>query len=111
MDNLTAPERSIIGGMDFVARLAAFALCFYAMYVAGIALLEENLQRSSFFAAGAGIVFLMEPLARRHASAPGLVRAALWLIDAVLVIAFTLAMVRFLAVAEEMSDSIIFFTD
>lgn len=111
MDKLTAPERSIIGGMDFVARIAAFALCFYAMYVAGIALLEENLQRSSFFAAGAGIIFLMEPLARRHAAAPGVVRALLWLIDAVLIVAFTLAMVRFLAVAEEMSDSIIFFTD
>lgn len=111
MGNLTAIERLIINGMDSVARLAAFALCFYAMYVAGVALLEENLQRSSFFAAGAGIVFLMDPLARRHAAAPGLVRAVLWLIDAVLVVAFSLAMIRFLAVAEEMSDSIIFFTD
>ncbi|MBT4906013.1 MAG: TRAP transporter fused permease subunit, partial [Rhodospirillaceae bacterium] len=111
MANLTAIERLIINGMDTVARAAAFLLCFYAMYVAGIALLEENLQRSSFFAAGAGIVFLMEPLARRHAAAPGVVRALLWIIDAVLIVAFTLAMVRFLAVAEEMSDSIIFFTD
>ncbi|MEP4380869.1 MAG: TRAP transporter fused permease subunit [Paracoccaceae bacterium] len=111
MDNLTAVERSILGGMDFVARIAAFALCFYAMYVAGIALLEENLQRSSFFAAGAGIVLLTEPLARRHAAAPGAVRALLWLTDVVLVTAFVLAMARFMTVAEEMSDSIIFFTD
>lgn len=111
MDNLTTVERTVIDAMDGVARAAAFLLCFYAMYVAGVALLEENLQRSSFFAAGAGIVFLFEPLARRHASAPGLVRALMWLFDIVLVVAFTLAMVRFLAVAEEMSDSIIFFTD
>ncbi|MGB0573327.1 MAG: TRAP transporter permease [Alphaproteobacteria bacterium] len=111
MDNLTPIERSIVGVMDGLARIAAFLLCFYAMYVAGIALLEENLQRSSFFAAGAGIVFLFEPLAKRHASMPGIARAAMWLIDLALVVTFTLAMVRFLAVSEEMSDSIIFFTD
>lgn len=111
MDNLTTVERTIINGMDRVARAAAILLCFFAMYVAGIALLEENLQRSSFFAAGAGIVFLMDPLARRHPGAPGIIRAVLWLIDIGLVVAFVMAMVRFLAVAEEMSDSIIFFTD
>lgn len=111
MDHLTTVERSVIQGMDTVAKAAAVALCFYAMYVAGIALLEENLQRSTFFAAGVAIVLLFEPLAKRYASAPGIVRLALWLFDLTIVIVFVLAMVRFLAVAEEMSDSIIFFTD
>lgn len=111
MDNLTAIERSVIRSMDAVAKAAAILLCFYAMYVAGIALLEENLQRSTFFAAGVAIVLLFEPLAKRHANAPLLVRIGLWLLDLALIIAFVLAMVRFLAVAEEMSDSIIFFTD
>ncbi len=111
MDNLSAVERSVIRGMDAVAKAAAIALCFYAMYVAGIALLEENLQRSTFFAAGAAIVFLFEPLAKKYANAPALVRLVMWLFDLALVTAFVLAMVRFLAVAEEMSDSIIFFTD
>ena len=92
MDNLSSVERSVIRGMDAVAKAAAIALCFYAMYVAGIALLEENLQRSTFFAAGAAIVLLFEPLAKRHANAPVLARLAMWLFDAALVVAFVLVM-------------------
>lgn len=42
MGNLTAIERLIINGMDSVVRVAAFALCFYAMYVAGIAEIRKS---------------------------------------------------------------------
>jgi TRAP transporter 4TM/12TM fusion protein len=78
--------------VETVSRRSAYALSLVmsllAIYVTGIALFDEGMLRGGAVGLAGAIVFLSDPLALRHKDAPAWLRAALWLLDAILLAGF-----------------------
>ncbi len=87
---------------------SVISVCFalIVIYVAGIALFDEGIQRGGAIGIGAVILLLSNPLARRYPEAPAVIRAGLWLFDVVLLVAFLICIHLFLSVYEDLWDGV-----
>ncbi len=94
-------------GFGAAGRWLSICFALVVIYVAGIALFDEGIQRGGAIGLGAVIILLSNPLARRVSgdAAPAL-RAALWLADGVILVLFLVCIRLFLSVYEDLWDGV-----
>ncbi len=88
------------------ARVLSLIFSLLICYVAGIALVDENMVRTAAIGFGIVIVLLTEPLAARYPDASDGRKALLWLIDAVLLFGFLFVIYWFLITSERLWDGV-----
>ena len=88
------------------ARVLSLIFSLLICYLAGIALVDENMVRTGAIGFGVVIVLLSEPLAVRYASASELRKALFWLVDGVLLFGFLFVIYWFLITSERLWDGV-----
>ena len=88
------------------ARVLSLIFSLLICYLAGIALVDENMVRTGAIGFGVVIVLLSEPLAVRHADASELRKALFWVIDGVLLFGFLFVIYWFLITSERLWDGV-----
>jgi TRAP transporter 4TM/12TM fusion protein len=87
-------------------RIVSIGFTLLVIYVAGIALFDEGIQRGGAIGLGAVIILLSHPLARQYPNTSSALRAGLWLIDLVLLVGFLVCIRLFLSVYEDLWDGV-----
>ncbi len=98
--------KTLTGLSSGTARGLSLIFSVLICYVAGIALVDENVVRTVAIGFGVVIVLLTEPLAVRHADSPPPVKALLWAIDTVLLFGFLFVIYWFLITSERLWDGV-----
>jgi TRAP transporter 4TM/12TM fusion protein len=88
------------------ARALSLIFSLLICYVAGIALVDENMVRTAAIGFGIVIVLLAEPLALQYPAASDRAKALLWLIDAVLLFGFLFVIYWFLITSDRLWDGV-----
>lgn len=95
-------EAAFSGG----GRIVSIGFTLLVIYVAGIALFDEGIQRGGAIGLGAVIILLSHPLARQYPDGSPALRGILWGVDLVLLVGFLICIRLFLSVYEDLWDGV-----
>ena len=89
----------------------SLVMALLAIYVTGIALFDEGMLRGGAVGLAGVIVFLSDPLALKHNTAPSWARALLWLVDAILLAGFVFTIWWFFLTYEALWEGVFILAD